>query len=139
MPIDYKKYPSNWKSEIRPNILKRAKNCCEKCGLKNYTYGFRDLSGKFYSTHYILNRFEITGLDFFDDILSHHIDKIGKVKAPIKIVLTIAHLDHDISNNCPTNLKALCQKCHLSHDAEHHKKNAQQTIKTKKGLLELQF
>ena len=34
MPIDYKKYPKNWKSEIRPSILKRANNCCEFCGVK---------------------------------------------------------------------------------------------------------
>jgi hypothetical protein len=26
MPIDYKKYPKNWKTEIRPAILERAKN-----------------------------------------------------------------------------------------------------------------
>ena len=138
MPIDYKKYPLNWKTEIRPGILKRAKNCCENCGLKNYTYGFRDLSGKFYSTNYVLNRFEMTGLDFFDDVLSHLIEKDGRAK-PIKIVLTIAHLDHNITDNSLDNLKALCQKCHLSYDAEHHRKNAMQTIKNKKGLLEINF
>ncbi len=36
MPIDYKKYPSNWMSEIRPRILERAKGNCEFCGAKNY-------------------------------------------------------------------------------------------------------
>lgn len=34
-----------------------------------------------------------------------------------KVVLTVAHLDHDITNNSFFNLKALCQKCHLEYDA----------------------
>lgn len=29
MPIDYKKYPSNWLKEIRPRIMQRANNTCE--------------------------------------------------------------------------------------------------------------
>lgn len=37
MPINYKDYPSNWKTEIRPAILERAKNCCESCGVKNHS------------------------------------------------------------------------------------------------------
>ena len=38
-----------------------------------------------------------------------------------KVVLTVAHL-HDPSpeNVAPTNLAALCQKCHLGHDRAHH-------------------
>lgn len=37
MPCDYRKYPPNWKSEIRPRILKRAGDKCEKCGVENHT------------------------------------------------------------------------------------------------------
>ena len=37
MPIDYKKYPPNWASEIVPRIRARAGNCCEWCGVKNKT------------------------------------------------------------------------------------------------------
>lgn len=40
----------------------------------------------------------------------------------IKVVLTIAHLDHDTSHNDYSNLKALCQRCHLNYDKEHHKR-----------------
>ena len=31
-------------------------------------------------------------------------------------VLTVAHLDHDITHNRFDNLQARCQLCHLSHD-----------------------
>jgi hypothetical protein len=37
-----------------------------------------------------------------------------------KIVLTIAHMDHNRDNNRFENLKALCQRCHLVHDAKQH-------------------
>jgi len=33
-----------------------------------------------------------------------------------KVVLTVAHLDHDIKNNRFSNLAALCQRCHFEHD-----------------------
>lgn len=35
-PENKNRYPSNWK-EIRADILKRANNCCEFCGVENYS------------------------------------------------------------------------------------------------------
>lgn len=40
-----------------------------------------------------------------------------------KVILTIAHLDHNKKNNDYSNLRALCQGCHLSWDLERHIKN----------------
>ena len=37
-----------------------------------------------------------------------------------RIVLTVAHLDRNRRNNDPSNLAALCQRCHLAHDLKHH-------------------
>lgn len=37
-----------------------------------------------------------------------------------KVVLTVAHVDHDKTNNRFVNLKALCQRCHLGHDLKQH-------------------
>lgn len=38
-----------------------------------------------------------------------------------KVVLTVAHLVDMAPENCaPTNLAALCQKCHLGLDRDHH-------------------
>lgn len=55
----------------------------------------------------------------------------------IKIVLTVAHLNHDINDNCDENLAALCQLHHLRHDIEHHKKNSRETNIKKKKLQSL--
>lgn len=40
-----------------------------------------------------------------------------------KVVLTVAHIDHDKTNNRFGNLAALCQKCHLGHDIKQHVDN----------------
>lgn len=40
----------------------------------------------------------------------------------VRVVLTVAHLDHQPENNRSDNLKALCQRCHLRHDAEQHRR-----------------
>jgi hypothetical protein len=37
------------------------------------------------------------------------------------VVLACAHLDHDPTNSLPTNLQALCQRCHMINDAVEHR------------------
>lgn len=37
------------------------------------------------------------------------------------VVLACAHLDHDPGNNAAANLAALCQRCHMLHDAIEHR------------------
>ena len=59
-------------------------------------------------------------------------------------MLTIAHLDHDKENWAVKDerLKALCQRCHLRYDSEHHQKNAARTRELKKrgvGQMDLPF
>lgn len=45
----------------------------------------------------------------------------------VRVVLTIAHLNHTPEDNDMDNLRAFCQRCHLRYDAEHHKANAATT------------
>lgn len=111
MPIDYKKYPANWKTEIRPAILQRANNCCEDCGAPNYALIYRPNKGK---------------PEWFHAPEGHQADSMALDGVKFtKIVLTIAHLDHDACNHDvkPDRLKALCQRCHLLYDKEIHKNN----------------
>jgi hypothetical protein len=37
------------------------------------------------------------------------------------VVLASAHLNHDPGDNRPRNLPALCQRCHMIHDAAEHR------------------
>ena len=108
MPIDYSKYPDNWMSEIRPRILKRAGNCCEICGEHNkiilYSYKLK-VDGKIRS---------FWTYDF------NMIKRYSFKYKLVRVVLTIAHLDHDEDNHNVTDdrLKAMCQYCHLNYDLE---------------------
>lgn len=38
MPIDYKRYPQNWKAEIVPRIRKRDGHKCTVCGVKGNVF-----------------------------------------------------------------------------------------------------
>lgn len=111
-PENKKLYPKNWKS-IRGKILLRSKNKCEFCGVENYAIGYRDENGKFIET---------VGIGEQD---AAFLDK----EKLIKIVLTIAHLDHNPLNNDENNLRALCQRCHLRYDLEHRKETRKKNKK----------
>lgn len=40
-----------------------------------------------------------------------------------KVILTTAHLNHTPEDCRDEVLKAMCQRCHLAHDRDHHKAN----------------
>jgi 5-methylcytosine-specific restriction endonuclease McrA len=54
-----------------------------------------------------------------------------------KVMLTVAHLNHTPEDCRDENLKAMCQRCHLRYDIEHHQRNAAATRRRKKGNGEL--
>lgn len=49
-----------------------------------------------------------------------------------KVVLTVAHLNHDTHDLQRENLSALCQKCHLALDLDEHIQHAKETRARKK-------
>lgn len=120
MPINYKKYRSNWKTKIRPDILERADNRCEKCGVKNYELILRgELEGL--KVYMILDSGDVFSSENGDHHGRHKF--LDKELKPLKVVLTVAHLDHDVNNNDYSNLKALCQYCHNNYDMSVRVKN----------------
>jgi hypothetical protein len=48
-----------------------------------------------------------------------------------RVILTVAHLDHQPENCADDNLKAWCQRCHLTYDARVHAANAAQTRRSR--------
>ena len=116
MPIDYAKYPPNWTKEIVPRILVRADHKCENCGVPNGTtltslaLDVKDVDGR-----YKIKRFWLT--DESDVIRMAPFAKPDR--KTVKVVLTIAHLDHDETNHDVPDerLRAWCQYCHLNYDA----------------------
>jgi hypothetical protein len=123
MPIDYKKYPPNWLTEIRPRIIKRAKNICEcdGCNFKHleevWAVKYRGRTTGWFRDFEEANTMPKT--------IESRYDKNKKCKTipnpkKVKVILTIAHLDHDETNMNVSDdrLKAMCQLCHLRYDAK---------------------
>jgi|PlaIllAssembly_1097288.scaffolds.fasta_scaffold00011_8 5-methylcytosine-specific restriction endonuclease McrA len=110
-------YPKDWKA-IRAEVLGRAQNKCESCGAPNRTCIERYSDGRIRTQ------------------LQRH-----KGSEQVHIVLTIAHLDHDPTNNGEPgnrpNLRALCQQCHNRHDAKMRAEHARATRRSKVADKEL--
>lgn len=129
-PENKGRYPKDWKS-IRLQVLMRAGHRCEFCGIYNHSWGWRNSAGEF---HRVKKRpLREAGCRKTPFLLAT--DK-GEVKI-IEIVLTIAHLDHTPENCALDNLKALCQRCHLTYDAEMHAQEARISRRKGKALAEL--
>ncbi len=54
-----------------------------------------------------------------------------------KVVLTIAHLNHDPSDCREENLRAMCQRCHFHHDQEQHQENSRRTRRARNAMRDL--
>jgi len=54
-----------------------------------------------------------------------------------QIILTVAHLDHDEANCADHNLKAMCQRCHLKHDAPRKAREAKERRRAARNTVEL--
>lgn len=55
------------------------------------------------------------------------------------VILTVAHLDHVPENCSDENLRAMCQRCHLVYDRDHHRETADATREARSGQLRLTF
>lgn len=129
-PENKARYPANWK-DIRAAILERAGNCCEwpGCGVHNHSEGFWN-EGEFIN---LPAQLRVGSWKLGDEVM---IAEGAEIKV-IRIVLTIAHLDHTPEHNDPSNLMAMCQRHHLAYDQAHHATNAYMTRKAKANTLEL--
>jgi len=132
MPIDYNRYPKNWLSEIRPMIMKRANNTCENtgCDFKHLEFVWA-VRNKGKTTGWYRN-FDIAKLQPITQEM-----KGGKLipnPKQVKVVLTIAHLDHDEDNHDVKldRLAAFCQLCHLRYDAK--EKSRRVNLKPKQSV-----
>jgi hypothetical protein len=123
-------YPIDWRELSHLIRFSRAKGCCERCGrphgqdvthLGDGTWWdaergtWRDGQGR-----------RVRQLPPLHALEERQPGLTGIPPAPrlpvTRVVLASAHLDHDPGNNRPRNLAALCQRCHMLHDAEEHRR-----------------
>lgn len=100
MPTNKYRYPPEWRDRIRPRILRRADHKCESCKVPNNALIMYDKSGAWLQ---------------MDDHMLAWANRNGH---PVtRVTLTIAHVNQIVTDNRDDNLRAWCQKCHISHDA----------------------
>lgn len=117
MPINKSDYPENW-DEISLQVRTEAGFACEWCKAP---------------ADKVIRRNSTVGWELVEEISACPtcvIEKTadmtwGRLKfyGLTRIIIGVAHLDRDSSNNERHNLAALCQRCHLRHDIKQHFQN----------------
>jgi hypothetical protein len=54
-----------------------------------------------------------------------------------RVILAAAHLDHDPANCVPSNLRSLCQRCHMLYDKPYHLAQRKVTYRMRWALGDL--
>jgi hypothetical protein len=129
-PENKHRYPADW-PRIRDRILTRARGRCEwpGCTATHHTIGFWETDGTFQP---------------LPDKLWHAGYRPGHTVATtrgdfkvLRIILTVAHLDHQPENCADDNLRAWCQRHHLAYDRDHHAATRARTRHERANTLEL--
>lgn len=134
-PENRDRYPADWKAR-RARVLERAGHACERCRAPDRTWVVRvagtpawapavnfrgDVPTKEDAAEAAMTadhdglwrgaRGEALRLSELPTFTSYDACRLTRV------VLTTAHLDNDLVDHGDANLAALCQRCHLTHDA----------------------
>jgi hypothetical protein len=129
-PENRHRYPADWK-QIRARILLRANYRCEAPGCR----AKHGVTGYWHDSRFtpMPDALWYAGAKLGDRIACAD----GNTIKIIKIVLTIAHLDHQPENCADDNLRAWCQRHHLGYDAKHHAATAAATRRARANTLDL--
>ncbi|WP_081467407.1 hypothetical protein [Anaerophaga thermohalophila] len=107
-PENRNRYPDNW-PDIRAKIRERAGDKCEWCGVVNHSY-----------IHRLTRELCLPDED-----------------GAIKIICTVAHLDHTPENCDNENLAFLCQRCYNRYYMKHRQETRRKA--RLKGQFKLKF
>ena len=118
-PENKERYPKDWKLRSRFVRFYRAKNGCEWCGAVNGS----------------ALKMRCCADPAITDADTRHCATCGK-RVPV-VVLTTAHVHDDRPENSSLlNLAALCQRCHLRHDAKAHRRHRRERLRRQSGQME---
>lgn len=113
-------YGREWRSIVRPRILARAGDRCEQCRAPNKKIVIRydSLPGWWFDI-------ESGAAVRPDGTVETHVrgSEMPANYRLVKIVITVAHLNHRAGDDRDENLCALCQRCHLVYDLGHHRES----------------
>lgn len=124
-------YPIDWPQISATVRFTRAKGRCEGCGRPHGRFIRCLPDGRWYDAEASTWRDARGGSAPWPDIVEMTRMRVTRV------VLAACHRDHDPGNNRPRNLAAWCQRCHLLHDREHHRRQSWITIRLRRALGDL--
>lgn len=141
MPIRHEnksRYPKEW-PQISAAIREAAGQCCEKCKAPNGRWIRR---GKTEDGQHVWRM--ATDSCYMDGVCAEtgclvpgtDEDIVGYGRE-VKVVLTVAHLDHQPENCDPGNLRAWCQRCHNVYDMPMRKAGISQRAKAKLAMSDM--
>lgn len=129
------RYPKDWKA-ISQRIRERAGQKCEKCKAPNGEMILRGQSEDY--------AFEPTYTDDTGMIFSAEDGRELGFQLPqdadgkwVRVVLTVAHLDHQPENCADDNLRAWCQRCHNIYDMPMRKAGIAARARNKVAVADL--
>jgi 5-methylcytosine-specific restriction endonuclease McrA len=134
-------YGKEWRTVIRPRILERDEHRCKFCRKPNHQTVCQITDpGKAMWWYELVRPAEG---EAFVQLRTHRGDILPQLvlglplRQPedVRVILTIAHLDHDAENMADENLAALCQWCHLNHDREQHRSTRERRKDAERPLL----
>lgn len=116
-PENLDRYPADWPA-ISLRIKRREGWRCKWCGVPHGELGGRDAAGRWHKAN-------PTGTDGMRLTWPREGEEAwcagGQRLRIVRIVLTVAHLDHQPENCADDNLAALCQRCHNLYDGPHRR------------------
>lgn len=135
-PENKDRYPKNW-PEISQRIRKRVGNKCEECRVENHALGGRLRDGTFVPAIPLGEK--LTRIEWPEPGTLGWCSNGTRAEhlRIIRIVLTVAHLDHTPEHCADENLKAWCQRCHLRYDAAMKRRGVKQRARAKAVIGEL--
>lgn len=132
MPIPREKrfyYPIDWPQISAWVRFERARGRCEHCGRPHKRRITCVADGRWLD--------EEAGLWRGPNGKPARTPPATMVQRTTYVVLAAAHLNHDPPDCRPRNLKSLCQRCHILHDRQYHRRQARITILMRRALGDL--
>ena len=142
MPIrseNKSRYPKDWPA-ISRLVRLDAGNRCEGCGVENGAMIYRGSHEMRPAWRYASDPVFVESRCAFDgsDLYGTCWDDFDKRKGgPVKVVLTVAHLDHTPENCDRANLRAWCQSCHNTYDAPMRRDGIRSRAKAERAASDL--
>jgi hypothetical protein len=124
-------YPPHWRELSHHIRFERAGGRCQRCGRPHLTLVRCLPDGRWFDEQAATWRDRCGRMARWPDLVEATRSRMTRV------VLAAAHLDSNPTNNRKTNLRALCQRCHMLQDRPHHLAQRWVTYRRRRALGDL--